>query len=210
MSFERFAFAILLVYFQNCEIFAPSSLLRDGEVSSKSSNESVSFSSSSSSSSSFQKPGAGFGLEMLLMQTMRKWRTLNEFDVIRIVIRPALCLIPLLPNSNSVEKLRRKFRTDVRMDLALDRNPKLKIQYSQAQTLRDELKHQRLMLTRPLLSSSGTVFFFYSLPLSLNIFATSTSCFLRAGRETSARARNARRVPRDVPRSYSAKSSRVS
>ena len=167
MSFERFAFAILLVYFQNCEIFAPSSLLRDGEVSSKSSDESVSF--SSSSSSSFQKHGPGFGLEMLLMQTMRKWRTLNEFDVIRIVIRPALCLIPLLPNSNSVEKLRRKFRTDVRMDLALDRNPKLKIQYSQAQTLRDELKHQRLMLTRPLLSSSGTVFFFYSLPLSLSL-----------------------------------------
>ena len=168
MSFERFAFAILLVYFQNCEIFAPSSLLRDGEESSKSSDESVSF-SSSSSSSSFQKHGPGFGLEMLLMQTMRKWRTLNEFDVIRIVIRPALCLIPLLPNSNSVEKLRRKFRTDVRMDLALDRNPKLKIQYSQAQTLRDELKHQRLMLTRPLLSSSGTVFFFYSLPLSLSL-----------------------------------------
>ena len=43
------------------------------------------------------------------------------------------------------------------MDLALDRNPKLKVQYSQAQTLRDELKHQRRMLNRPLLSSSGTV-----------------------------------------------------
>ena len=42
------------------------------------------------------------------------------------------------------------------MDLALDRNPKLKVQYSQAQTLRDELKHQRMMLNRPLLSSSGT------------------------------------------------------
>jgi hypothetical protein len=51
------------------------------------------------------------------------------------------------------------------MDLALDRNPKLKVQYSQAQTLRDELKHQRRMLNRPLLSSSGTVTFFFVLIL---------------------------------------------
>ena len=91
IRFERFAFAILLVYFQNCEIFAPTRLLHDDESEEEKSSEDVS--SSSSSSSSFQEHGAGFGLEMLLMQTMRKWRTMNENDVIRMIIRPALCLV---------------------------------------------------------------------------------------------------------------------
>jgi len=160
LSFERFAFAVLMMYFQNCEIFAPERLLQDDkEESSKSLLE------SSSSSSLFEGHGAGFGLEMLLMQTMRKWRTLPEKDVIHNVIRPALCLT--LPSANAIEDMRRKLRSDVRMKLALDRNPKLKILYSQAQTLRYELNRQRMMLNRPLLSSSGTV---KILSLSLSLF----------------------------------------
>ena len=105
-------------------------------------------------------PGAGaesFDIEMTIMQSLQRYRTLSRDEILRFVLPTALeWALIRLPGAKAIRALRSAAKSDVDIHEALLRNPRLALLHAHAEGLRAELALVQSKLTLPLLSSSGT------------------------------------------------------